>query len=339
MMLLIEYFNIKSRGKWFENIGKSKTKQIFFGALLGLIPGCLGGYAIVSLYMHNIIGLGSLVAAFIASFGDETFVMLSVMPKKALIIMGILFTLGIIAGLIIEYFFPNIDKGTVFFKKKHFEIHEQDICSDVIKVHVIQNIKNISFQRGILIFGLVSFIIFLIAGIHSHHSEHNHYDNNHFDFFIIEEWLQYTFSILAAISLYIIIKVPEHFLNEHLWGHIIKKHFLKIFGWIFIVIAAINISFTYIDIDNISYDGYYWAFAGAAILLGLIPQSGPHIVFISLFTQGVIPFSILLVSSIVQEGHSALPLLAESKRSFLLVKFIKIIVAIIISLFGYFIGF
>jgi hypothetical protein len=53
-----------------------------------------------------------------------------------------------------------------------------------------------------------------------------------------------------------------------------------------------------------------------AVLLGVIPESGPHLVFVTLFARGSIPMSILLASSIVQDGHGTLPLLAVSTRAF-----------------------
>ena len=57
-----------------------------------------------------------------------------------------------------------------------------------------------------------------------------------------------------------------------------------------------------------------------AILIGIIPDSGPHLLFVTLFATGTVPFSVLLASSISQDGHAALPLLAESKRSFVKAK-------------------
>jgi hypothetical protein len=63
-----------------------------------------------------------------------------------------------------------------------------------------------------------------------------------------------------------------------------------------------------------------------AVLLGIIPESGPHILFVTLFASGNIPFSILLANSIVQDGHGALPLLAESKKSFLVMKAVNVLV-------------
>ena len=345
MMLLIEYFNIRTKGSWLNRLKTSPARQVLLSATLGMLPGCLGGYAVVSLYTHNIVGFGSLLAAFIATIGDETFIMLSLMPVTALYIMGGLFLGGILMGLLANKFFPLKAK----LSPGHFEIHEHDHCAHqpAERSSIIKNLKNPTFQRGLLIFGLLLFIIFIATGLLGHGHEHVHeageaceHEKGGFQFFMIEEWMQYSFVILAAISLYIIMKVPEHFLNEHLWNHIIKKHFLRIFLWIIVSIAAIQGLLYLVHIDILmSENMYFWSFVIIAATIGIIPQSGPHIIFISLFSQGIIPLSVLLVNSIVHEGHASLPLLAESKKSFLFVKLIKIVLAMLIAALGFFVGF
>ena len=75
-----------------------------------------------------------------------------------------------------------------------------------------------------------------------------------------------------------------------------------------------------------------------ACLVGLIPESGPHLIFLTLFIEGTIPFSILLASSIVQDGHGMLPMLAESKADFFKVKSINLFVGLILGLSGYLTG-
>ena len=71
-----------------------------------------------------------------------------------------------------------------------------------------------------------------------------------------------------------------------------------------------------------------------AVLVGVIPESGPHMIFVTLFAEGAIPFSILLASSVVQDGHGTLPLLAVSKRGFLILKIINVITGLMIGVFG-----
>ena len=74
MMMMIESLNISSGGRFFEKLRGSKLGQIIVSALLGWIPGCMGGFASVSLFSHGMISFGALVAMLIATSGDEAFV-------------------------------------------------------------------------------------------------------------------------------------------------------------------------------------------------------------------------------------------------------------------------
>ena len=90
MMMMIESLNIESRGLFFKGLKKTKIGQVVFGALLGSVPGCMGGFATVSLYTHRMFSFGALVAMMIASSGDEAFVMLAMIPDQALLLFAIL---------------------------------------------------------------------------------------------------------------------------------------------------------------------------------------------------------------------------------------------------------
>ena len=50
MMLMIEYVNIHSHGRWFTRLRQNRFGQVVLGAGLGIIPGCMGGFAAVSMY-------------------------------------------------------------------------------------------------------------------------------------------------------------------------------------------------------------------------------------------------------------------------------------------------
>ena len=73
----------------------------------------------------------------------------------------------------------------------------------------------------------------------------------------------------------------------------------------------------------------------AAAVIGLIPQSGPHMVFILLVAQGTLPFYVLLTSAISQQGHVSLPLLAQSKRSWVLSKAFCALLSIAAGMTGF----
>jgi len=68
-----------------------------------------------------------------------------------------------------------------------------------------------------------------------------------------------------------------------------------------------------------------------SVLMGIIPESGPHLMIVTLFSKNLLPFSILLANSIVQDGHGMLPLLAESRKDFLKVKSINILVGFLVG--------
>ena len=55
-------------------------------------------------------------------------------------------------------------------------------------------------------------------------------------------------------------------------------------------------------------------------LIGIIPESGPHMVFVMMYAEGLIPFSVLFTTSFVQDGHGMLPLLSYSVKDSLVIK-------------------
>jgi hypothetical protein len=128
--------------------------------------------------------------------------------------------------------------------------------------------------------------------------------------------------------LFVLLFASDHFVEEHLWHHIIRKHLPTIFAWTFGVLLVLGIALQYVDIEH-------WISKNTAVmiilatLIGIIPESGPHMIFVTLFAAGVVPFPVLLASSISQDGHASIPLLAESKKSFAQAKLINCVVALV----------
>ena len=317
MMLVIEYVNVQTRGVWHNFIQRSKWLQYILAALLGAIPGCLGAFTVVALYSHNIVSIGALVTAMIATSGDEAFVMLAMFPNKAILLFGIIFVIGILAGILTDIVFPNINFNAKL-KLQKLPLHEQEKCDCFPGKEILINLRHISMRRMLLILLVSILLIGISIGIIGHDEQ---------------AWIKTTILISSIFALFVVLTVPEHFLEEHLWNHIAKIHIPRIFVWTFGTLLVIQILLLHWNIQS-------WMESNLIIVLlvaglvGLIPQSGPHLVFVTLFIQGSIPFSILLASSIVQDGHGMLPLLAESKRTFILVKFINLLVGLLVGYFG-----
>jgi len=322
MMLLIEYITVQSRGKWNKPMQRSPWLQIIFAALLGLIPGCLGAFTAVSLYVHQVFNFAALVTTMIATSGDEAFVMFSMMPDKALLINLALLIIAVVTGLILNVIFKN--KNYVKLRKNHLTVHSHlPDCVCFVPDQILPQLKKISFERALLLTGLFIFLVFLIGGVVGPHDW---------------DWRRITFVVVSAIGMFIIGTVPDHFLKEHLWRHTIKKHAMKIFMWTFAAFFVINALLPYFQLEH-WLETNIWMILIIALLVGIIPQSGPNIIFISLFVSGTIPFSILLANSIVQDGHGAIPLLAESRKSFIYMKAVNILVGLVIGVAGLVIGF
>jgi hypothetical protein len=126
-------------------------------------------------------------------------------------------------------------------------------------------------------------------------------------------------------------KSLKHFLLEHIWEHIIKKHIWKIAIWTFLALLVVELTLKYIDLSSFT-SNYKIAFLFIAALVGLIPESGPHIIFVKLFADGMIPFSVLLTSSIVQDGHGMLPMLSYSIEDTVKIKLFNFAIGLIVGL-------
>lgn len=407
MMMMIESLNIESKGLFFKGLKKTRIGQVIFGALLGSIPGCMGGFATVSLYTHRMFSFGALIAMMIASSGDEAFIMLAMIPEQALVIFAVLFVVAVVTGIIVDYCNDKLHKKHCH-KDDHSECSSESDCDHGYTVHCHEeHVESMSYcacktasdtkrheveseaetsimhsesrhygwKRIVMFIGLAVFIAALATGqlghdhgahthtddcatvcTHhsvpsSHHSEHDctddspHHDEhsccthsaNHTSVqthasinLLDEQWMNVLFAGLSVLVLLVLLFASDHFIEEHLWNHIIRKHLLTIFCWTFGVLLLVGIGLQYIKLDE-------WISSNTALmiilatLIGIIPESGPHMIFVTLYATGIVPLPVLLASSISQDGHSSLPLIAESRRSFLWAKLINCAVALIVG--------
>lgn len=322
MMLLIEYINVQTRGSWQLALRKSRFGQYVLGAFLGVVPGCLGAFTVVSLYSHRTISFGALVAAMIATSGDEAFVMFSLFPVKALWLSLILFLLALVAGWFADVLFKN--QARLLRREDHeLELHAEEFCHCFSPTNILAQLKRITFARAILIAMFGSFLFLLATGL---------LDPEAWD------WKKITFTAGAGFALFVVLTVPDHFLEQHLWEHVVKKHLTRIFLWTFSALLAIHYLDAYLNIREWIQDNLLLVLI-IAVLVGIIPESGPHLVFVTLFAQGTIPFSILLASSIVQDGHGTLPLLAVSGRAFIWLKLVNVAFGFSLGLVGFYLAF
>lgn len=382
MMMMIESLNIESKGMVFKGLKRTKFGQVVVASLLGSIPGCMGGFATVSLYTHRMFSFGALVAMMIASSGDEAFVMLAMIPEQALILFALLFVLAVAVGVTVDFFHGRRHERTCGLHD-HSGCGVETSCGDGYMVHdseaemvseaprtEVRGKRHYGWKRMVMFVGLAAFIAALATGQlghdHAAHEGHDHgahmhdhgsHVHDHGTYMhdhdahvhehmgdchvadahgndegisvnlLNEDWMNVLFAGLSVIVLFVLLFASDHFVEEHLWEHIVKKHLPTIFAWTFGVLLVLGIGLQFVDIDHWISDNTVLMIL-LATLIGIIPESGPHMIFVTLFAAGVVPFPVLLASSISQDGHASIPLLAESKKSFVWAKLINCIVAL-----------
>lgn len=252
MMVLVDLVNVWSHGKVRQFLHKGKrARQYFIASIFGALPGCMGSFTNVSLYIHGLISFGALTGAMAAASGDEAFVMLALFPKTAILLIAILFILGMTLGYVTDTLVIRLKIKT---------------CVDCPNQQV-------------------------------HEHEHGF----------------------------------RHYLKEHVWKHIIKRHLWKTALWTFGALTVVELGMQSFDLKSISAE-HSLALIFIAALIGLIPESGPHLIFVTMFAHGLIPFSVLFTSAFVQDGHGMLPMLSYSVKDSLLVKGFNIVFGLAIGL-------
>ncbi len=349
MMMMIESLNIESRGMLFGGLRRTKFGQVIIAALLGSIPGCMGGFATVSLYTHRLFSFGALVAMMIASSGDEAFIMLAMIPDQALAIFAALFVIAVIAGILVDIIFRKAPETEC---TEGYEVHEEHEENP----HEHSRKRHYGWKRIIMFIGLAVFIAALATGRlghdHGAHEAHAHQEHIHTEAcvhehgaaerahvhqheaeglhigLLSEDWMNILFAGLSVIVLFVLLLASDHFVEDHLWNHIVRKHLPTIFAWTFGVLLVLGIGLQYINIEDWISDNTVLMIL-LATAIGIIPESGPHLIFVTLYAAGVVPLPVLLASCISQDGHASIPLLAESRRSFLRAKAINCAAALL----------
>lgn len=321
MMLVIEYLNVLTKGNWQLQLGSNRFLQYLIAVILGAIPGCLGPFSVVALYSHGVVSLGALVGAMIATSGDESFVMLAMFPKTMLQLTGILMIIGLIAGWLVD-FFVNKNRNLSSKVCDEMTYHEDVACNCFPKDEILNQLKLLSLPRGVLIGFLGLFLFGVVSGTVGPEKW---------------GWIRITLVISATIGLFIVTTVPDHFLKEHLWRHIVKEHLKRVVLWTFGALLFTELIISYFQLDSLI-ESNTLSMVIISALIGVIPESGPHLMFTTLFAQGVIPFVVLLTNSIVQDGHGMLPLLAHSRKQFIAVKIINLAIGLTVGLLVYFMG-
>ena len=261
MMVVVDLVNTTTRGWLSAVLHRGGTRQYVVAPVVAAVPGCLGLFTNVSLYLHGIISFGALTGAMMAGSGDEAFVMLSMFPRQAIGLFALLAAMGMVFGWLTDRLVPLLG------------IHPCAGCAE--------------------------------PAVHVSHEGFRHY------------------------------------VTVHVWRHIVRRHLLRTFAWTLGALLVVGIGLHGGPLQSLSSNHTLLVLVLAG-LVGLIPESGPHLLFVTMFANGLVPFSVLLTSSVVQDGHGALPLLSYSVSDTVWIKVLNLVFGLSCGLalyaFGYLTG-
>jgi hypothetical protein len=303
MMMGVEYANVFTHGAWRRIIGSSRLRQYLLAVVLGAVPGCLGTFVLVALYSHDVITLGAVVAGMMASTGDEGFVMFALFPGTAALLTAGQMVLGLLLAWAVDAA-RRKPKAATEACCDGLALHDHEPHPEPLSRSTWQQLVHPGALRAVLLVVLAIFSAAVAAG---------EVGPEQWD------WMRVLILGVAAFGLFLVATVSDHFLSEHLWGHVLRQHVPKVFAWTLGALAAMAVLDLYLPVEQVIVDNA-WIVLVVACVIGLIPESGPHLIFTTLFAQGALPLAILVANTVVQDGHGMLPMLAHSRRDFVLVK-------------------
>ncbi|PCH70735.1 MAG: hypothetical protein COC06_03530 [Bacteroidales bacterium] len=376
VLLLFGFINYKRQGRFVQSLENSKKWQPVFGSLLGLSPGCGGAIFVMPLYLKGTVTFGTVVATLIATMGDSAFVLMSTLPKKYLLVSFISIIVAIITGYIVDKlnidrkFICRKQKlihkleGT---KKQHSVLekelvnkglHQDCMCHighkegdniDILLHHNQQKqeakwVHAFTHQYAYKAFWILASIGLILGVLLLFQIKINTNLGIPYLGFIIG----IAGTLFSAVYMIINKKIVKNDTHEEEESKIFSLKETLIHSaedtafvntWVFVAYVIYEIAVFAVGGEPVVREwmtsaGVISVIIGAAI--GLIPGCGPQIIFVSLYAQGMLPFSALLANALSQDGDALFPLLAIDKKSSLIATIITTIPALIVGLTVYY---
>lgn len=373
VLLLFGYINYKHAGALVAFIARSKGWQPLLGALLGLTPGCGGAIFIMPLFFRGSVTFGAVVATLIATMGDSSFVLIATHPLHYLIISGLSLGVAVVTGHIVDNTnvgnrllaqYQRNKKRKDQLKQLHSKAnHTVSVAhighgeGDDIDIALHHNLRGhpseetlaykLTHQGYPLYWALLAGGLILgVLGLFQVEASELGIPNLGLIVGVTGTLLSIAFTILSKKFLdNDTHEEAEHkvtSLKETLVHNAQETAF--VISWVFVGFLAYELLvFTLGRGDyaagELLVESLLLAAGVASVvvggMIGLIPGCGPQIIFVALFSRGLVPFAALLANSISQDGDALLPLLALDRRSAIWASIITTIPAILFGLVIY----
>ena len=331
----------KKKHNNFESQLGPKWAQPIVGAFLGAIPGCGATIFVASLYKQKKITFGGLLATFISTLGEGSFVLLGASEEadvignvKAYVIITIF---GLISGILFGYIFDTFEFRTKL-KKSVKVLNKED--QNKSKFFIL----NIEFVEKLRLYIVLLITIFLAPAS------------------IMALWggsiesiteIVYWFSIIFTVSC-ILFYLLEKFLFPN---HDCISNYNNIRSTISHATLDVSMVVTYVFIGLFvanfmidivvgpeTFDSWMMSSANLVIfiaaIIGVLPGCGGMIsVAVAFIVIPNFPISALIAAGIATSGDGIFPLLADNKKDGLIISIVSFFIALLVGYSSLLLGF
>ena len=270
---------------------KARGLQVPLAALLGATPGCGGAVIVVAAYSSGNVGFGAVVATLTATMGDAAFLLIAIRPEAALVVLPLSFTVGIVAGWIVDRF-NKIDLTPD--PSKHCEIAPvigkvrwQDYGYALIAAPGL--IIGITQLSGANIFAIYNpSLIFIIALTGT--------------FLGIFIWATSPLKAMTNLADHPLTRMAE------------ETSFISI--WVIGAYLAYDYADAFAGLDlEAAFRSVGPLLPLLGVLVGFIPGCGPQVLIATLYINGVVPFAALIGNAISNDGDALFPAIALNPKA------------------------
>ncbi|MGC9316455.1 MAG: putative manganese transporter [Armatimonadota bacterium] len=358
MLLFFGYLNYRAAGGVIDAIRRHERFQVPIGALLGSSPGCGGAIFVMPLYLRGTVTYGTVVATLIATMGDSSFVIIARMPRQAICIHLIALVVGIGVGYAIDA--CGVGAGRV--QPQHIQVVSADgpesgewphlghLPGDSVgralhpEGHEMPGTVGYEItHRGYGLYWIVCAIGFILGIIIL--TQRN-----------VVEWIGFDLNRLVGLTGFVLSVIwliaGRHTVADDTHAELeekvasLKETFIHdahetafVTFWVFVAYGAYELFMHSAQLDLqalVAHAGVLPVIVTACI--GLIPGCGPQIIVVTLYTEGVIPFSALVAHTLSQDGDALFPIIAMSPRTALRLTVTTTVPALLMGLLLYVVG-
>ena len=309
----------------------SRRRQIVFGAMMGIFPGCGGAIIVVTQYVKGRMCFASLVSVLTATMGDAVFLLIATRPLAALIVLPLAFASACLSGLCVDSLHP----ADYLRPKPSLDLVSADESesSAVGRCSIDGTLWSVIGLPVLVIAVLIACQVDpdILAGIP----------------------MQTTTTIGGVLGLTLLFAWAFGSVDRNIRGSTVRYYCTIrenrrplmqrvaddtnfVMSWVAGGLLAFELLLLVTDIETASFTGYDTVIViFAAIMVGWIPGCGPQILTTSLYLSGAIPFSAQLGNAISNDGDSLFPAIALAPRAALVGTMYSTVPALFVS-YGYF---